>query len=86
MSMWISSVSLQSCFTDCSMSSGVISGRVDYYVLWRLLGFAVYRRRVRSSSYVCSDGSDYASFMDFERSLNLRLNAYLYRRYRSMFL
>lgn len=86
MFMWISSVSLQSCFTTRFLSSGVISGCVDYFVLWWLFGFAVYCRHVHSSSYTCSDASDYCSFLDFEESLNIRFNMYLRRRYSLLFL
>lgn len=86
MFMWISSVSLQSCFTTRFLSSGVIEGCVDYFVLWRLFGLAVYRRHVRSSSYACSDASDYCCFLSFEQSLNIRFNMYLHRRYHLLFL
>lgn len=86
MFMWISSVSLQSCFITRFLPSGVIEGCVDYFVLWRLFGFAVYRRPVRSSSYVCSDASNYCSFLSFEESLNIRFNVYLHRRYPLLFL
>lgn len=85
MFMWIGSVSLQSCFITRFLSSGVIEGCVDYFVLWRLFGFAVYRRHVHSSSYTCSDASDYCSFLDFEESLNIRFNMYLHRRYSLLF-
>ena len=80
--MWISSVSLQSCFTTRFLSSGVIEGCVDYFVLWRLFGLAVYRRHVRSSS----DASVYCCFLSFEQSLNIRFNMYLHRRYHLLFL
>lgn len=86
MFMWISSVSLQSCITTRFLSSGVIEGCVDYFVLWRLFGLVVYRRHVRSISYACSDASAYCCFLSLEQSLSIRFNMYLHRRYCFLFL